>query len=433
MAIWGALATAALGGGISLFGASQAQSAQQKAARAQNRAAEQQAEARYERALDEYEIDWQSTLTNFYWEQALTEQVRKNEAIAAVDQASYGSRLIWSAAQNYNINSSALFDQYVVQEGLRRTSEYLSYQNEMGALQTQQALLGNRSAALGNQSAVIGAETDAAVARYMNSIRENASRANVLVAETENQTADLITTLTAEEMAANYRYETDLIAGILESSVGGNRSITQSGGGKAAKQGALNAVKRSLRAYAQVDISRNARQAKVGQLNSFITDVQAERLMTLAIQSEGYEEQAGYAERIGGLRQAGIRIQQQGIGIQQQDIQRQMQFQTNVYNQLTLPSFQLAQNQYMRELAGLQVQTTNQIQNALLPYRQREVFDPLGPIKGLAPTYFAPTKVYEPGGLSFGQGISSFLSGAQSFSPSLFNSTIPNAINKVLG
>lgn len=442
---FGAILGAVIGGGISLFGANQAQSAQQRAAKEQNKIAQEQAEVQFKRAQQEYEIGWQQTLTNYYWEQALTEQIRKNEALAAVDQASYGSRLIWTAAQDYMINSSALYDTYVVGEQLRFTQETLGFQNQIGELQSRGALLQNQSSQLSNESAMLGfrsqmvdLETKQAVARYMIQVAENGARADLVVAQTENKVDEMISALAAEEMASNFRYEIEVISGALESATRANAAVTRSGGGKVAKQGALNAVKAALRNYAAVDLSRNARAAKVGQLNSYVNNEQAKQIAILATQSEGYEQQAGMAEQMGALQQQGIKIQQQGLQIQQQglgiqmaEINRQIGFTTDVFNQLTLPSFQLAQNQYARELTGLQVQTINQFQNALLPYRQREVFDPLGPIKGLAPEFYAPTKVYEPGGLSFGQGVTSFLSGANQFAPSLFNTQIPNMLNNL--
>jgi hypothetical protein len=397
------LAVAAFGGGISLFGASQAQSAQRRAAAEQNRIAEERANAQFERAEKEYEIDWQQQLTNYYWEQALTEQSRKTEALAAVDQASYGTRLIWSAAENYQIKSSALYDQFVVGEQLRYGQEVSAYQQEVSQLQTQ-ATLANL-------------QTQAAVARYMSQVAENGARADLVVAQTEGKVDEVITALAADEMAGNFRYEMEIIAGVLESASRKNVAVTRSGGGKVAKQAAMNAMKESLRNYAAIDISRRGRMAKVGQLNSYIQDEQAKQIAILATQSEGYEEQASLAQSTNAAQIAGINSQ--------------LSFAASNFNNLTLPSFGLAANQYGRELAGLQIQTINQFQNALLPYRQRETFDPLGPIKGLAPEYYAPTKVYEPGGLSFGQGISSFLSGAQSFSPSLFNTIIPNALANI--
>jgi hypothetical protein len=65
-----------------------------------------------------------------------------------------------------------------------------------------------------------------------------------------------------------------------------------------------------------------------------------------------------------------------------------------------------------------------------LPYRQQQVFDPLMPVKGIAPTYYAPTPVQAQTGGFFGMA-NAALSGAQSFSPTLFSDTLPRALSNL--
>jgi len=47
-------------------------------------------------------------------------------------------------------------------------------------------------------------------------------------------------------------------------------------------------------------------------------------------------------------------------------------------------------------MKALQIQTQSQVDEASMPYRKAIIFDPIKPIKGLKPEYYAPSKVYEP-------------------------------------
>ena len=82
-----------------------------------------------------------------------------------------------------------------------------------------------------------------------------------------------------------------------------------------------------------------------------------------------------------------------------------------------MPTFNLSQRQYSRDLESLQLQTKNTMDNALTPYREQTFFDPMKPIAGLAPTSLGPTMQQKQslgsmvGGALFG-GIKGAMSGA---------------------
>ena len=72
----------------------------------------------------------------------------------------------------------------------------------------------------------------------------------------------------------------------------------------------------------------------------------------------------------------------------------------NNFNQLTVPSYELARRQGEREFTALVEGTYNEVEAAATPYREAVIFDPLEPIAGLRPEkgLFTPVK-----GPSFGQ------------------------------
>ena len=108
--VWTEFAFAALNVGKSLLGSA----SEQAAADAQNAEQERIAKAQFKRAEKEWEIQKKRDVTQWYWDRARIEQLRFNEKQTALDQASYGSKLISAATENLAINSQALYDKFVV-------------------------------------------------------------------------------------------------------------------------------------------------------------------------------------------------------------------------------------------------------------------------------------------------------------------------------
>ena len=124
-----AFPVAAVVGGILGIGQSILGGASQKAAAdAQNAEQERIAKAQYKRSLQEYQIQKQRDMTQWYWDRARIEQLRFNEKQTALDQATYGAKLISSATENLAINSQALYDKFVTEERLRATQVGMDYQ-----------------------------------------------------------------------------------------------------------------------------------------------------------------------------------------------------------------------------------------------------------------------------------------------------------------
>lgn len=83
----------------------------------------------------------------------------------------------------------------------------------------------------------------------------------------------------------------------------------------------------------------------------------------------------------------------------------------NNFNQLTVPSYELARRQGEREFTQLVQSTYNEVEAAATPYREAVIFDPLEPMAGLRPEkgLFTPVK-----GPSWGQiAVNAFTNGAQ--------------------
>jgi hypothetical protein len=391
-----------LGGALGAGKQAAADKAAQKAAAAANLEAKKKAEAQFARAQQEYELSWQQNLTKYYWEQAQVEQIRKIDAQSAADQAQQGSRLIWGTIESYNLNTSSLYDKYVTQENLRAMNVSMDLKNEIGRLIT------------GNQELVNEAKSK--VTGYLTGVLKNGLEAQMRIKGAENEVDKLVTSLTTQEMRDNYIYNAKVIMAAMDGSVAGNQALSRTGGGDSSKALALNSAKRALMDFADVHLGRQARVATMAQMNSKMNGEVAQGLAQLATESAGFGLQAGYA------------IGKANIGLKANA--REAAYDFSVFEKLTMPSFKIANDSYARELRGLQLGVMDNLYNATLPYRQKEVFDPLMPTKGIAPTYYAPTPVAAQTGGFFGMA-SAALGGANAFSPTLFSDVLPNALSNM--
>jgi hypothetical protein len=391
-----------LGAGFGAAKQSSQDRAAKKAADEQNKLAKEKADAAFKRAKQEYELSWQQNLTQFYWEQAQTEQLRRIEKQKAVDQSTQGARLIWGTAEAYQVNAASLADKFVRQEGLRGIEVSMNFASEMQGF--------------GSQMLATTAEAQGAVGGYMLQILRNGQEAQARLRREENDAADIISTLASQEMVENYKFNAQVLMAAMDGSAAGNQAITRSGGGSSAKTLALNSAKRALNSFAEVHLTRQARAAQVGKINSKMQGEVAMGLAALATESAGFEFQAQSR-----LRSTDISLSDTAFRAGQT---------ASAFDKLVIPSFSIANDQYARELRGLQLGVTDALYNATLPYREAQLFDPLRPIKGIAPTYNAPSPVAAQTGGFFGMA-NAALQGAQAFSPTLFTDTIPRALSNL--
>ena len=125
----------ALGLGAANFGLGLIKGAEQRsAANAANKARDKQAKQAFERQKKEYEISWGKELVNYSWSVAKTEAARYQDR---QKKALYNQRMGWmvdGALVNLELNAEALYDKYVVEEGLRAKQEEIGFDKQMNDL-----------------------------------------------------------------------------------------------------------------------------------------------------------------------------------------------------------------------------------------------------------------------------------------------------------
>ena len=322
----------------------------------------------------QYEIGVNQALTNHAWDMARIEQLRTVEAQTAVDQLTQGNAIIDSAIKNFELNEAALRDRFIVEEGLRAKATGMEFDYSQQKLrddvarQTSQAMRGIRSRGL---------------------------EAERQVSAADRQFQELQGSLLLDQQRDNLNYNIARAAALMEDSASKARYSARQGSGKTAKRLAMESGQRLGKLSTELDIKAKDRQLRMRLQNQFMTGELSKALGQLAIESEDQADAMAYNLKRGDADAA----------LQQAQLQ-----------DLTIPTFGLAERQYGRELTALQVKTDSVITQASQPYRQKEYFDPIKPLPGLKPMSLSPTPIQGPstGSIlanSFLKGVSGAMTG----------------------
>ena len=346
-----------------------------KAADAANKAAKQSYKLDQVRAFAQYELDNLAAETQHAWDEARVAQLRANEATNKADQAEAGARVIENAAENLRLNTEALYDRYVTEEALRGDEIALTqaYEQALRADQTAQEQ-----------------------AQYLNRINAAGLEARSGSETLLNQSAELQASLAFDEQKDQLEYWAEAIQSTANDAATKASLFARQGSGNTAKRLAMEGLSELGRKIGEVELRSQDRRAKQRLFSNAMSD----KMATL------YAQSANQADDM----RSRIAFSAQRFGADSTNA-------TTVLDKLIMPTFNLSQRQYSRDLESQQLQTKNTMDNALTPYREQTFFDPMKPIAGLAPTRLGPTMQQKQslgsmvGGALFG-GIKGAMSGA---------------------
>ena len=369
--VLGAVIGAAVGVGTAIFSGQQQKSAAQQA----NKEAKDKARKQYQRAKEEWEIDYETRRTNWIWETAKLEAQKFSERQAKQDYEDQQSKLINSAKANMAVNQAAILDRYGTEEALRAKQVSLD---------------------LGYNNATLAGESFEQLRQYMNRIQTRAMDGKALVQRTDNEGQQLVMDATLGYQRDALERDIQTVASIVGASSARASASQRQGGSSTSKRLALNSIQELGRTFGQIKMNDQARQGRIQLLNASMQGERATELGKYAIQTQG-----------------DLGAMQYGYDKYKRDVN----YNLDVFQELTIPGFELANRQGNRELESLYIQTQATIDQASQPFRESIYFDPLEPIKGLKPTFEAPTKVYEPSGLDIGlNALGAGINGAMEFS-----------------
>ena len=324
-------------------------------------------------AKAQYNINNKRAQQQWAWDMARTEQLRSVEAQTAVDVAQRGALIVESAIENLAINQGALADRYGTEEQLRAKQVGMEFDYGQKKLSDD-----------------IARQT----AQYMRSIQQRGLQSAVAVSQGERQAQELQQSLLLDQQKDYLQYNVQKAAALLQDSGAKARYSARQGSGVTSKRLAMEAGQRLGKLAAELEIKSNDRRAKTAMFNKYMSGELAGTLGTYALQAQDDADAMQYSlDRYG----ANSKLQRQQL----QD--------------LTIPTFDLAERQYGRELKSLELQTTNAIKAAQQPYRQKEYIDPIKPIKGLKPMTMMPIAEKGPSTMSIlGNSLLAGVQGAMS-------------------
>jgi len=390
--MWGAIIGAALGIGQSVLGATSANDEAKKQAKKQQQAAQQQ----HDFAVREWELANKQANLQWEWDMARVNQLRDVELQKAQDQANYANLLIRNAGQNLSINQAALADRFVTEENLRGQQVGMEYTYGQGKLQSEYQY----------QSTQLAMDQLEQSRQFLNQINLLGNQSNSVLQRYQDDTTDLMASLTLDEARDTLGYHLQQIAAMEQDGRISAVVSAQQGGGATSQRLALSAAQAAGRTYAELDQKARSRDLKVNMANTTMRNSANAEMTRFALQSQDQIARGDYAY---------------GKAKRDQELlsstyNRDTTYQANVLEKLTMPTFDLGQRQYGRELSALQIQTDAKLYEASLPYRMAPFLDPLKPTPGLRPELSSVGSVS--GTNTFGMIGSALLngiSGAESF------------------
>jgi hypothetical protein len=356
-----ALIGAAVGIGSSLMGSSAANGQ----ARRQEANARKAAKEQHKFDVEQYDLANKVANLQWEWDKARVNQLREVEGQKAIDQANYGSMVIANATKNLQINQDALRDRFITEERLRAEQAGMEYGNAQMKMESDYRYQST-------QNAIDQLEQSR---QFLTQFNLLASQSNSTLKKYENDAADLMASLTLDEARDSLGYQLQRIAAMEQDGRIAAVASAQQGGGVTAQRLAINAAQAAGRTYGELAQKSQGRELKVAMLNTTMKDSVNGELARLALQSQDQIDRGDYSSLKAQRDQAYL----------SSSYQRESANQANIFDRLTIPTFDLGQKQYGRELQSLQIQTEGKLYEATMAYRQAPYLDPLQPVPGVRP------------------------------------------------
>ena len=439
----------ALGLGLLQFGGSIFASSQQRTAQATGKKkAEKINKANFERAMLEYDLDWEQAGATFAWDMAKTEATRFVERQRKADYGVKTDQLLDQALNNLRLNSSALQDKYKLEEGLRATEAKLKLKELSGAnsnetrnqirsaktkatdIQLNDKKLRNeqdisdmnyavRRKNLAQQALLNEQQTTQQVYELLQGVKSKRRQRNILRQNLENKGVTLQEQNTLEMKQKLMERDVLSIQAAFEGAGARATGASRSGGTATGRRIAMNAAQEFGRTYGQIQMLKQQQMAKQAGFNAEVQGPRAKEMaqlsqdmMTMAERSGNLisqqktknqslrqqqlavlnerEEMLGSFGIAASMSQNQVKGLKRGLKSAREKVALSYNTARRQTNQLTLPSFDIAQRQGVREMSGLYLQTKASIESASTPFRDSVIFDPIAPTRGLEPEKLVP-------------------------------------------
>ena len=384
--VWGAIAAAGIGAVTSIVKGNQ----QREQADAANKTQSQQVKDQYKRDRKEWKLSYLQAQSDYAWQVANVEAQRYQDRVAKADYEAQQSRVIDAALTNLALNTEALKDQYIVGERLRATQVITELDDNLANERLARDSAMADIALKANQSMMSSMQD---IGSSISNIKERGLAAQALLSKKQNEGASLQEQIVISEQLDTLQRDAEYITALVEGADTRAGALARAGGSNSARRVAMDSMKKFGRSYGQLKLEQKKRRAQLGNYNASLSGETANQMAQVATAIEGQANSIFYTKARNMNEMA--QLARQG-----RDANMQYNLNTNSllrnFNELTVPSFDLAARQGEREYQALLNNTRNTIAGASTPYREAIIFDPLEPIAGLKPEKAQVTKVAKP-------------------------------------
>ena len=362
-----AVASAALGIGSSLLGAS----SRNQARKAENKAKKKSFDRQRRAAMASVTASDQVNQLNYLWKVAETEGLKFQDKQAKSDFEWRQGRLTDAALTNLTINEEAIFDEFFTAENIRKQGDELSVNYDLD---------------------VLGLEAKDRLRGYMTAIKDNALQAQQASMAANRQMETLVKNQVLDGQLDTLQRDIQFAASLAER---GNAKASGLGRGVSAATAQslqMNAAKTLGRSYGELLIRQRERKNSIATMNATMQGETAKGLARFAVASSRAMDDAKSSNERFGI-----------------DAKNRL----DSFEKLTMPGYKLAARQGQRELDSLFLRTQGQLDEASIPYRENIIFDPQKPLPGMMANIEAPTYASaESAGSVIGGAVIAWVNGA---------------------
>ena len=346
--MWLSLGLGVLGLGSSLLGSS-SRNAATKARNEENRKQyeRQQAWNQAQQKYGEIQAD-----TQYAWDLAKHEALKFQEAENKLYYEYAQDQQLDYAIKNLELNTDALYDQYVTAEDLRAKQEMLNLGLTTSRNVTQLKEQGLRANDLESQAQLNKLQSQTQIKDYLIGVKQQANAQNQLMQRQAQETQALLSSIATDMMVEKFEQDVTRIAQQVEEGQQRARATVRTGGTSTARQLAMNSAKALGRSYGEMKINQDQRNQKVIAQN-LQNKGTAMQMYNAALQTSRLALRAEETSKTADIRQQQLGNQFEGVRLASEQTNNEQQYALNVYSDLTIPGFELAQQQGQREQLSL--------------------------------------------------------------------------------
>ena len=163
------------------------------------------------------------------------------------------------------------------------------------------------------EAAVTNRQAMEQVAQYMNAINSNKIQADLLLAQKENEGANIQEQIVLGEAIDTMARDAEYLSAMGESATRRAVATARSGGSRTAAKASLDAMQAMGRTYGQMRAEQAQRRQRMTDYNASLVGETAERFAQFANQAEGIEKQIEGTKNLNSLRNEGYKVKQASL------------------------------------------------------------------------------------------------------------------------